>query len=200
MTRIQLPPVLRRWRFLAAVIGVSALAGGGVLLAAVSDPATALALHTVPTTRILDTRPATQVGNEAEPLGLGETIDLQVKNLPTDATAVSINVTVVDGTEGSFLTVYPKGAARPTTSTVNWDSAGAEANSAIVTLGTDQSVTIYNLKGTVNVVHRPARLLRTDHKHPDRSHHSDHSEHSGRIRLCERQRSSDRACRYGGSV
>ena len=71
---------------------------------------------------------------------------------PPTRTAVSINVTVVDGTEGSFLTVHPTGAARPTTSTVNWDSAGAEANSATVSLGTDQSVTIYNLKGTVNVV------------------------------------------------
>ncbi len=152
MTRFHIPPVARRWRFIAAVAGVTALAGGGVLLAAPSDPATALAFHTVPTVRLLDTRPATQVGSEAEPLGLGETLDLEIKGLPDDATAVSINVTVVDGTEGSFLTVYPKGSARPTTSTVNWDSAGAEANSATVVLGADKSLTIYNLKGTVNVV------------------------------------------------
>ena len=53
MTRNQLPPVVRRWRFFAAVVGVTALAGGGVLMAAASDPATAMAFHPVTTTRVL---------------------------------------------------------------------------------------------------------------------------------------------------
>jgi hypothetical protein len=65
---------------------------------------------------------------------------------------VNINITVVDGTAGSFLTVYPKGDARPLTSTVNWDDAGAVANTATVDLHADHTVTIFNLKGTVNVV------------------------------------------------
>ena len=152
MTRIQLLPVARRWRFVAAAAGITALAGGGVLLAAPSDPATALAFHTVPTVRVLDTRPATQVGTRSTPLGLGDTFDLVIPGLPDDATGVNINVTAVDGTEGSFLTVYPTGDVRPTTSTVNWEGAGAVANNATVVVHAAHSVTIYNLKGTVNVV------------------------------------------------
>lgn len=133
-------------------MAVTALAGGGVLLAANSDPATALAFHTVNTVRLLDTRPATQVGTRSTPLGLTENFDLVIPGLPDDATAANINVTVVDGTEGSFLTVYPKGDTRPTTSTINWDAAGAVANTATVHFHTDHTVTIFNLKGTVNVV------------------------------------------------
>ena len=152
MTLSKLPPVLRRWRFLAAVMGVTALAGGGVLLAASSDPAPALAFHSVPQTRVLDTRPATQVGTRSTPLGLAGTLDLVIPGLPDDATAVNLNVTVVDGTEGSFLTVYPSLDARPTASTINWDAAGAVANTATVVIHSDHSVRIFNLKGTVNVV------------------------------------------------
>ncbi len=152
MTTFRIPPVARRWRVFAAVAGISALAGGGVLLAAPSNPATALAFHTVPTVRVLDTRPATQVGPRSTPLGLADSMDLVIPDLPDDATGVNINVTVVDGTEGSFLTVYPTGDTRPTASTVNWSAAGAVANTATVVVHPAHSVTIYNLKGTVNVV------------------------------------------------
>lgn len=152
MTKTQLPPVLRRWRFLAAAVGVASLAGGGMLMAAPSDSATGMAYHNVTTVRLLDTRPATQVGTRSTPLGLLNSMDLEIPGLPDDATSVSVNVTAVDGTEGSFLALYPTGAARPTTSTVNWDAAGAVANNATVNLGPDHSVTIFNLKGTVNVV------------------------------------------------
>jgi hypothetical protein len=152
MTRFHIPPVLRRWRAVATIVGVAAIAGGGVLMAAPSDPQSALSFHTVNTTRLLDTRPATQVGTRSTPLGLQETFDLAIAGLPDDATTVSINVTVVDGTEGSFLTIFPKGTTRPTTSTINWNDAAAVANTATVPLGTDDTVSIYNLKGTVNVV------------------------------------------------
>ena len=160
MTRIQLLPVARRWRFVAAAAGITALAGGGVLLAAPSDPATALAFHTVPTVRVLDTRPATQVGTRSTPLGLGDSFDLVIPGLPDDATGVNINVTAVDGTEGSFLTVYPTGDVRPTTSTVNWEGAGAVANNATVvvhrrSLGDDLQPEGHRQRGG-----RPARLLR----------------------------------------
>ena len=144
--------VARRWRVFGAVMTVTALAGGGVLLAANSDPATALAFHTVPTTRLLDTRPATQVGTRSTPLGLQQTMDLVIAGLPDDATAVNLNVTVVDGTEGSFLTLYATGDARPPTSTINWLSAAAVANTATVSIHAAHSVTIFNLKGTVDVV------------------------------------------------
>ena len=152
MIHSSLPPVLRRWRLFAVAMGLTSLVGGGVLLAANSDPATAMAFHPAPTVRVLDTRPATQVGTRSTPLGLAGTFDLVIPGLPDDATAVNLNVTVVDGTEGSFLTIYPKGNARPTTSTINWETTGAVANTATVAVHADHTVTIFNLKGTVDVV------------------------------------------------
>jgi hypothetical protein len=50
------------------------------------------------------------------------------------------------------MTVYPTGEARPNTSTINWSSNGAVANSATVQLHADRSVRIYNSAGTVNVI------------------------------------------------
>ncbi len=147
MNQSLLPPVLRRWRFVIAVIGVAALAGGGVLIAASSDPATATAFHGVTTTRVLDTREGS-----GTPLGLGGILDTVVPGLPDDATGIAVNVTVVEGTEASFLTMYPTGDARPTTSTINWSSAAAVANSATVLVHGDHSVRLYNLKGSVHVV------------------------------------------------
>ena len=147
MNRSVLPPVLRQWRFIAAVVGAAALAGGGALLAEPSDPASVTAFHGVTTRRVLDTREGT-----GTPLDLAGTLDVVVPGLPDDATAVAVNVTVVDGTEASFLTMYPTGDNRPTTSTINWSSAGAVANSATVLVHNDHSVRLYNLKGTVHVV------------------------------------------------
>ena len=143
----QLPRVFRRWRFVAFAIGVAALAGGGVLLAEPSGPSTVMAFHGVATRRVLDTREGT-----GTPLDLAGILDVVVSGLPDDATAVAVNVTVVDGTEASFLTMYPTGDDRPTTSTINWSSVGAVANSATVLVHDDHSVRLYNLKGRVHVV------------------------------------------------
>ena len=140
-------PVVRRWRYMAAVVGVGTLVGGGVLIAAPADSSPAQAFHGVTTVRVLDTREGTGTR-----LGSGASLDLIIPGLPDDATSVSVNLTVVDGTEGSFLTVYPTGEARPTTSSINWDSSAAVANSATIRIGASHSVSIYNLKGTVNVV------------------------------------------------
>ena len=147
MARIQLPPVIRRWRLFAAVTAISALAGSGVLLAASSDPKTAVAFHTVATTRVFDSRQGTGV-----PLGAKATFDVEIPNLPDDVTAVGVNVTIVDGTAASFLAVYPTGDTRPPTSTINWSSAGAVANSATVVVHSDHSLRLYNMNGTVHVV------------------------------------------------
>jgi hypothetical protein len=152
MTKNQLPPVLRRWRFIAAVMGVTALAGGGVLLAANSDPATAMSFHNLPSSRVLDIRAASQVGAFSTPLGAASTIDFVVPGLPDDATSVSLNVTVTDGTHASFLVVYPSGDTRPGTSTVNWDSANAVANTATVNVAANHSLRVYNDQGSVNVI------------------------------------------------
>jgi hypothetical protein len=144
---IKLMPVVRRWRLIAAVVGVGALVGGGGLFAASADSSAAQAFHGVTTVRVLDTREG--LGSPLGPRGL---LDVVIPGLPDYATAVAVNLTVVDGTEGSFLTLYPTGDPRPITSSINWLSSAAVANSATVQVGATHSVRIYNLKGTVNVV------------------------------------------------
>ncbi|MEQ1703633.1 MAG: collagen-like protein [Ilumatobacteraceae bacterium] len=142
--------MLRLRTAFAALLGVSALLVGSSA-AAPSDPAEAHTFHSVATVRVLDTRNAIGVDPSA-PLAAGATLDLEVPDLPDDAAAVVINVTVVHGTAVSYLTLFPKGATRPTTSTINWLSTAAVGNAATVQLGTDHSISVYNDAGTVDVI------------------------------------------------
>lgn len=134
----------------AAVLGVSALLVGSSA-AAPSDASDARTFHSVTTVRVLDTRNAIGVASVA-PLDAGATLDLQVPGLADDATAVVINLTVVHGTQVSYLTLYPTGITRPTTSSINWTSSAAVGNAATVEVNGDHSLTIYNDAGTVDVI------------------------------------------------
>ena len=59
--------------------------------------------------------------------------------------AVVLNLTVVPGTVGGYLTAYAAGTSRPSTSTVNFDSdLVATANLAVVPVGSDGEITVYN--------------------------------------------------------
>ncbi|MFD0570600.1 hypothetical protein ACFQ0T_17015 [Kitasatospora gansuensis] len=72
--------------------------------------------------RLLDTREG--LGAAKAPVRQGGTVDLQVtgaNGVPaTGVTAVTLNVTVADATDGGFLTAYPHGEQRPTASSLNW--------------------------------------------------------------------------------
>jgi hypothetical protein len=107
--------------------------------------------------RILDTR-----SGSVHALGPNTTITLQVvgagaagiNHVPSSAVAVVLNVTEVDGTAGSLLTVYPAlaGTRAPTASNLNFAPATVEANLVTVALGTGGAVNIFNALGTVNVL------------------------------------------------
>jgi len=137
--------ITRKMRVGAAITAVVAFAGVGITSAA-GTAGVASAFHTVVTERILDTR------TTGAPLGAASTIDLVVPGLPDDATAVSLNVTVTDGSHASFLVVYPATDTRPPTSSVNWSDVNAVANSSTVVVHPDHTLRIYNDQGTVNVV------------------------------------------------
>lgn len=109
--------------------------------------------------RLFDTRPDTQVGPRGTPIGTGETYTQPVVGtngdctIPAAATAIAMNVTTVNGTSVSYLTVWPSDVARPTASNLNW-LAGAPAtpNKVDVKLSADGKVSIFNLSGTVDVI------------------------------------------------
>ena len=100
--------------------------------------------------RILDTR-------AGSPLGPGAIRPLQVTGVgptpvPTGATAVVLNVTEVNGSAASLLTVYPSGT-RPNASNLNFVAHTVIANLVTVTLGPRRArSTSTTPSGTVNVV------------------------------------------------
>lgn len=64
--------------------------------------------------------------------------------IPTDATAVALNVTSVLASQAGFFTVWPCGAPMPTTSNLNFTAGSVVANGVVASLGTDGSVCIYS--------------------------------------------------------
>ncbi len=108
----------------------------------------------VPGSRILDTR--TGAGAPVGKIGPGGTLRLQVTgrgNIPASGvTAVVLNVTVANGTSGSYLTVYPAGVTRPTASNLNFTAGWVGANAVTVPVSADGKVDIYNALGNVDVI------------------------------------------------
>lgn len=107
--------------------------------------------------RILETR--TDPGSSTvDGQGLGHgfvaaegTIELQVggrAGVPGDAGAVALNVTVTNARATGFASVYPCGAARPTTSNLNFVAGQTIPNAVIAELGTDGKVCIFTNVGT----------------------------------------------------
>lgn len=109
--------------------------------------------------RLADTRVQTPVGTRATPIGAGETVTLQVTGsngqciLPADATGIASNVTVVNPTAASYLTVFPADAAQPLASNLNWTAASsATPNQVTVALSATGAVKVFNNAGTIDVV------------------------------------------------
>lgn len=71
--------------------------------------------------------------------------------IPTNATAVVLNVTAVSGTENTYLTVYPDGATRPNASSLNVLRYKARPNAVVAPAGAAGKVRIYNRYGSVHV-------------------------------------------------
>jgi hypothetical protein len=108
--------------------------------------------------RILDTRYGT--GGTTGPVKSGDTVPLTVLGhggVPSSATvgAVLLNVTVTQPKAAGFVTVYPApvGAARPTTSNLNFTGGQTVANLVVAKVGTGGQVELYNgSPGSVQMV------------------------------------------------
>ena len=107
-------------------------------------------LHPLTPSRIMDTRS----GSCLVKMGPGETRLVAVAGkagVPANAGAVSLNVTAVNPTEPTFLTLWPSGRPRPNASNLN-PITGIVANMATVGLGADGRVAIYNAAGVLDVL------------------------------------------------
>ncbi len=118
-------------------------------------PAVPVTSGFVPTspTRVLDTRNGT--GAPQAKLGGGATLALPIlggtANVPINATAVVLNVTVTNPTAAGFLTVFADGGSVPGASNLNF-TAGETIPNLVVVPVTDGSVDFFNLTGSVDVI------------------------------------------------
>ena len=173
--------MFQRTRWSAVGAAVAVVLGAGFVLpnasAAVISGERAVFVPIVPC-RLFDTRPAPDnVGPRATPLGPSEVYTQQVGgpnghcNIPTDATAVAMNVTAVGGTANSYLTVYPSDATeRPQASNLNWTPGSpAVPNKVDVKLSNTRAINLFNLSGSVNVLADVVGYY-ADHNHDDRYH------------------------------
>ena len=106
--------------------------------------------------RAVDTRGATST-NGGPALNTNTTRNFTIRGLcgvPTTAKAVSLNVTVTQATQSSWLAVWPSGQTRPIVSMINFEpSDPALANGIIVGLSTSaQDLSVYNSSGAVHVI------------------------------------------------
>ena len=100
--------------------------------------------------RVMDTRSGTGVAKAR--IGAGKQVTLTVPGLPSTATAVVLNVTAIKPSTSGYLTVFPAGTTRPTTSSLNFVAGQTVPNLVMVKVGTGGKVTVYNRSGTVDVI------------------------------------------------
>jgi hypothetical protein len=102
--------------------------------------------------RIVDTRNAiggprgviTPGAPKAVPVrGVTVNVNGALQQVPDDASAVALNVTMVEAAEAGFATVWPCGTAMPDASNVNFARGGTAANGVIAPIGANGSVCIY---------------------------------------------------------
>lgn len=155
---------MSRIRF-ADLVVVAALAAAtttawGVAATSFALGSSASVLVPITPCRLVDTRPGPeQRGPRATPAGAGEILTFAVWgangdcDIPSTATAIASNVTVVNPTAASYLTVYPADAARPLSSNLNWTSTSQPTpNQVTVGLSATGAVSLYNLTGSIDVI------------------------------------------------
>ena len=106
------------------------------------QPGNGLQFSAVTPCRLLDTR---QTGNPLQ-AGIAQTFAIpQLGNcdIPSAATAYSLNVTVVPRGYLGYLTIWPAGLAQPNISTMNSLDGRIKANAAIVPSGTSDAISVF---------------------------------------------------------
>jgi hypothetical protein len=123
---------------------------GGVVVMPPSTPSGFVALAP---TRVLDTRDGT--GGRSVPLGPQDSWKFSLAGrfgVPVDAVAVALNVTAVDATAPTYVTVHPFAETRPSSSNLNPVPGQVTPNLVVARVGMDGAVVLYNNSGTVNLI------------------------------------------------
>jgi hypothetical protein len=166
-TPIRRSGIALRWFVLGAVV---ALLGGGQGQAAVGAGVSTgprAIFQPLKPRNILDTRKPGQ-GPAITGGGVGRLLQVAgAGGVPSDATAVVANVTAIQPTARSFLTVYPAGQTRPNTPNLFFGAAQTVSNVVAMKLGTGGAVRIFNKTGSVQVT-VDVQGFYVGHDHDDR--------------------------------
>ena len=104
--------------------------------------------------RVCDTRHG--LGGHIGPIGPGETMALQIAGLagvpPTGVLGVAVNVTSVNPSEPGFFSVFPSDVAATGSSSLNTVPGRAVPNMAIVGVGPDGKIGVFNAVGTADCI------------------------------------------------
>ena len=152
-----------RWSAFGAAVAVSIGAGGLITFASAAG-GTASSFTAITPCRLLDTRvdgpAAGTTPPKNTPLGQGQIMMVKARGnfgnctaLSPTATGAVLNVTTVNSTASSFLTVWPADKSKPFVSSLNW-VGGQAATPNQVTTGLDASgqFSVYNNTGSVDVI------------------------------------------------
>lgn len=133
------PAAAPRARMAAAESAATAVGSGGSAFTSMTP------------TRVLDTRYGTGAPAGVVPGGGVVTVDLSSR-VPANATAVVLNVTGVQPSVSTVISVWPSGEPRPIASTLNLRAKEIRANAATVALGPDRKIQLRNNSGNVHLV------------------------------------------------
>jgi streptogramin lyase len=106
--------------------------------------------------RVLDTRSGLGQGGVPGPVGTGQTLSAQISGrggVPASGvSAVVMNVTAVDPTAASYLTVWPSGTDRPDISNLNFVPRQTVPNLVTVGVGPNGKVNAFNSSGATHLL------------------------------------------------
>ena len=125
----------------------------GTVTPIVLGPSVASGLVSMTPLRIFDTRDGT--GGRTGPLGEAETWTFGLAGqfgIPADATAVAWNLTAVDATKPTYVTVWPGGTMRPASSNLNPVPGAATPNLVVGQIGPAGSLSMFNNAGSVHLI------------------------------------------------
>ncbi|MGB8858886.1 MAG: DUF1501 domain-containing protein [Ilumatobacteraceae bacterium] len=124
--------------------------GGGGTTTIIGNPTGFVPLSPV---RILDTRGP--VGGHPAAFGARETWSLPVRGVagvPADAAAVVVNLTGAGASADTYLTAWRAGEGMPATSNVNVVANGAVPNLAVIGVGSNGAINLFNSVGSAHVL------------------------------------------------
>ena len=195
--------VRTRWAAIGAAVAVT-LGAGGVGIVSATQPADAVAFVPITPCRVMDTRVEFNVGPKSSPVGPGEVYTVNTTTgdtgnctgIPTTATGVSMNVTALDASVPTFLTVWATGDTQPEASSLNPVPGSPPAPNAVTTgINATGQFNIFNLQGNVHVI-ADINGYYTDHHHDDRYYTETESDG----RYYTRPDADDRYYAFGGSL